>query len=91
MLHRDIKLTNNILENQEMLKKNWEIQLLVRDIVNNQFVMPNATVAKTYKTAFEPARQISNKIETWIVKLKMSTCCETRHVKQNMGLNSKNG
>ena len=58
-------LVTNILENQEMLKKNWEIQLLVRDIVNNQFVMPNATVAKTYKTAFEPARQISNKIETW--------------------------
>jgi hypothetical protein len=50
---QNISAVNTIKENQDMLKKNWNIQNKVADIMDKQVIIPNGSVNKPYEAVLD--------------------------------------
>ncbi len=50
---QNISAVNTIKENQDMLKKNWNIQNKVADIMDKQLIIPNGSVNKPYEVTLD--------------------------------------
>jgi serine/threonine protein phosphatase PrpC len=44
---------NSIVEKQNQIMKNWKIKNRIADIINQQIVIPNATIGKLYEANFD--------------------------------------
>lgn len=50
---QNISAVNTIKEKQDMLKKNWDIQNKIADIMDKQLIIPNGSVNKPYEVTLD--------------------------------------